>query len=243
VLESLGEDGESVCQAALAMVEESQNGVARARILLNLSSIYMRRHEWQSGLQAAKTAYDLTHSWQDSVLNVKLHFNMLTCLGRLEKWAELNETFAQLADELDQRGDIHTLAKLRNNLGVIAYDFHNLPAAEQQWQAALKLQSAIQDPVETAFLYNNLGMVYTQLGELETAEEMLKKAVAIQEQLQDIYQWANAIDNLADVYAAKGETAAARHIRQQAHARLQTLSPTTPTQALVTALQAKLLIG
>ncbi|MBL1130838.1 MAG: tetratricopeptide repeat protein [Chloroflexi bacterium] len=238
VLESLGQDGLDVCQNALRIADRSHDEIARARVLLNLSSIYMRRREWQAGLQAAKRAYKLTSQPQHTVLNTRALFNMLSCLGNMEKWDEINATFAQLADDLTQRGDIHTLAKLRNNLGIIALNLHNLAEAEQQWHEALKLQSTIQDPAEMAYLYNNLGMVYTQMGELETAEELLQNAVAIQEQLQDFYQWANAMDNLAEVYEARGETAVARQLRQQTITRLQSLPPTTQIQALLAKLDA-----
>lgn len=240
VLESSGKDGLSICQNALHIINKDGDEVRQARVMLNLSSMHMRRYEWQMALQAAKTAYELSDKPQHAVLNTRALFNILTCLGRLEKWDEINATFTQLADDLTQRGDVHTLAKLRNNLGVIALDLHNLAEAEQQWHEALKLQSTIQDPAETAFLYNNLGMVYTQMGELETAEDLLKKAVAIQEQLQDFYQWANAMDNLAEVYEAKGETAVARQQRQQALNCLQKLPPTPQIQTLLAVLQAKI---
>ncbi|MCL4265349.1 MAG: tetratricopeptide repeat protein [Anaerolineae bacterium] len=240
VLTTLGEDGIDICQTALTIAEESQDDIARAKVILNLSAIHMQRREWQMAWQAAKVVYELTNQPQYVVWNTRALVNILTCLGRLEKWDEINETFPQLADDLIQRGDIQTLAKLRNNLGGIAFNIHNLPEAEQHWQEALKLQSTIQDPVEMAYLYNNLGVVYTRMGELETAEEMLQKAIAIQGQLQNIYQWANAMDNLADIYEAQGDTAVARQFRQQAYARLQTLPPAPQIQALLAALQAKI---
>ncbi len=240
LMTSFGEDSLDLCQTALTIADESQDEIARAKVLLNLSAIYMRRREWQLALPIARAAYDLTRQPQYVVWHTRSFFNILTCLGRLEKWDEVNETFPQMAAELTQRGDIRTLAKLRNNLGVIAFSLDNLLEAEQHFQEALKLQSAIQDPVDMAYLYNNLGMVYTRMGELETAVEMLQKAIAIQEQLQDTYQWANAMDNLAEVYEAQGDTAVARHIRRQALTRLQTLPQTSQIQTLLSALQAKI---
>ncbi|HRQ37133.1 MAG TPA: tetratricopeptide repeat protein [Chloroflexota bacterium] len=240
VLEALGQDGLDTCQTALTTANEHKDDEALARIMLNLSHIYMRRHEWSAGLQAAQTSYDVARRLHDTVYETRSLFNVITCLGRLGKWDEVNVAFMQLEDDLVQRGDTYTLAKLRNNLGLTAFKLHNLPMAEQQWQEALKLQSLLQDPVDEAFLYNNLGMVYTQTGELDTAKEMLQKAIERQEELQDIYQWANAMDNLAEVHEAQGDTAVARQIRQQAHTRLQTLPPTSQTQALLTALQTKI---
>lgn len=240
LLTYLGKDGLDLCRTALAITEKSQDEIAGAKVLLNLSAIYMRHHEWQLALLVAQTAYDLTREPQYVVWNTRLLFNILTCLGRLEKWDEVNKTFSQMAVELIERGDIQTLAKLRNNLGVIAFNLSNWTEAEQHFQEALKLQSTIQEPVEMAYLYNNLGMVYTRMGELETAVDMLQKAIVIQEQLQDTYQWANAMDNLAEVYEATGDTALAHHIRQQAYTLLQTVISNPRSQTLLASLQAKI---
>lgn len=242
-IEDSGQDGLIMCQAALQLATESGDKEACTRASLSLSSIYMRRHEWQAGLQSAQTAYDLACQLQNPILDTRSLFNVVTCLGRLGKWDEARSMFTKLENDLIQRGDLHTLTKLRINLGLTAYSLNNWQEAEQQWQEALNLQSVLQEPVHQAYLYNNLGMVYTRIGELETAKELLQQAAALQEQLNDIYQWANALDNLAEVYDAEGDTAVARHIRQQAYTRLQTLYPTAQTpqiQKLLVSLEKNL---
>ncbi|NJN55056.1 MAG: tetratricopeptide repeat protein [Anaerolineae bacterium] len=207
VLEILGQDGLNSCQTALVMATECKDEQALVVVMINLSQIYLRRHEWQACVLAAQTALDLACQLKNPILETRALFNMLTGLGYLGKWDEINDTFPNLADDLVKRGDTHTLAKLRNNLGGVAFRMKNWQEAEKQWQEALNLQSVLQDPMDQAFLYNNLGKLYTQTSELETAREMLQRAITLQDQLQDIYHWANALDNLAEVYEAEGNTA------------------------------------
>lgn len=235
-----GQDGLDLCQEALGLAKGTQDTEAIALAEINLSAIYVRKRDWPAALKAARTARTLFQKLQKPQLEMRAFFNIITCWGEMGQWSKVVKAANQLADELNKKGDTHTLAKLRNNLGVIAAKQELWGEAERHWQEALKLHSMLQNPQEQAFLYNNLGVVYTKMGEYETAEEMLLQTIKIQEALGDIYNWANSSDNLADLYVEKGATAVAQQTRQHAMAKLQTIEPSPHVQQLLAAMQMKL---
>lgn len=239
VYDAQAQDGLALCQKALQIAHASHSERAMAEVQMNLSYLYARQHEWQKGLKAAEAAYHQYHHLSDTALATKSLFNVLSCAGMLNHWPqEIVETISQLSQKLMEMGDVQTLTKLKNNLGVMALQQQKWDIAEKNWQEALQLHSQFQNPVGQAFLLNNLGMLYTQLGEWEVAEDMLQQAMGIQQQLGDVYQWANVVETLIDLYVAWGRTAVAQQYQQQAAIALQDVD-TPQAHRLLKLIQAR----
>lgn len=221
VYEVQNQEALPLCQQALALALPTNDTEVIAHIQMNLSQIFMRMHNWEAGEKAAEQAYGLYQERNEPLKAVRAYFNMITCWEKSGRWAETEVATNELLDLLVKMKDIHTLAKLKNNLGVLAYSQGKWEIAERNWQEALQLQSQLQNPTERAFLFNNLGLVYTQMGELSTAEAMLEQAIDLQNELGNTFYWANAVDSLVDLQLILGNTAVAHTLLHQAITRLQ----------------------
>lgn len=239
VYEAKDQEGLPLCQQALELAKQTADTEVIAHIQMNMSQIFIRMHNWEAGEQAAEQAYGLYQERNEPLKAVRAYFNMITCWEKLGRWAETELATTELLDVLVKMKDIHTLAKLKNNLGVLAYSQGKWEMAEHNWQEALQLQSQLQNPTERAFLFNNLGLVYTQMGELSTAKEMLQQAISIQNDLGNTYYWANAVDSLVDVHLMLNETAVACQLLRQAITRLTPIDA-PHARKLLADMQAKL---
>lgn len=232
--------GLQLSQEALIAAQAAQDDEALAHVQMNISAICIQRRDWEAGLTVAESAYHLYQKLNKEALTVKAFFNMMICWESLGRWEEAKAATHQLMKILTKTQDVTTLAKLKNNLGIIALNQEKWDEAERHWQEALQLQSHLHSPTDHAFLLNNLGMLYTKSGELATAEEMLLQAIQIQKELGDIFHWANAVDNLVDVYLAMGKTAVAHNLLRHTIPPLKTVDA-PHARKLLASMQAKLL--
>jgi tetratricopeptide (TPR) repeat protein len=230
----------ALCQQAFELAQQTGNRWLMATASLNLSHIQYTALNWQIGLEAAQQAYELYRAENKPEYAAKALANMITGWGNLNDWDQADAASAELLELLTASGDIHTLAVLKNALGLIAFNQSNYRAAELAWQEALQLSLQMQSPHQSASLYNNLGKLYTQMGEWEEAAGMLEQAIRIYLKFGDTYNWANSMDNLADLYEAQGKMGLQRETLQQAMATLSTIEPTPHVQALLQAMRQRL---
>jgi tetratricopeptide (TPR) repeat protein len=229
-----------LCQEALTIAEEINDGWVIAQASLNLSYVYLRSHNIPEGLAAAQRAYDYFLKQSNRKFADKALLNMVTTWINLGELQKVDEFAEELMDSLEAAGDIRNLIRLKNSLGIAAFQQENWLAAEAAWQEALSLHSQIQEPRELANLYNNLGMVYTKLGDWPAALEMLQKAVATYKQLGDVFYWANSLDNMADLFDAKKDSERARQVLQEAKVGLQPILDSAHARELLESINARL---
>jgi tetratricopeptide (TPR) repeat protein len=229
-----------LCQQAYNLAQATDNRRLMANASLNLSHIQYTACNWQVGLQAAQKAYQLYRAHHKPEFTAKALGNMITGWAQLQEWDKANAASTELLTILTASGDIHTLAVLKNNLGVIAFNQSNYRAAELAWQEALQLTLQMQAPHLSASLYNNLGKLYTEMEEWGEARRMLEQAINIYQTLGDTYNWANSMDNLADLYEARGLVALCRKTLETAVSTLSTLESNAHVQALLQTMRQRL---
>jgi tetratricopeptide (TPR) repeat protein len=234
------QEGMELCQEALAIAEAIDDGWVIAQASLNLSYVYLRALRIPEGLAAAERAYKRFEMQSNRKFADKALLNMVFTWIGLAEWHKVDEVSDRLMESLAAEGDIRNLIRLKNSLGIAAFNQDNWLAAEALWQEALILHSQIQEPREIANLYNNLGMVYIKLEEWNAANGMLQNAITAYRQLGDTYYWANAMDNLADLYEAKEDTNALRQVLEEAKTGLQTILDSAHARELLDSINARL---
>ena len=243
ILSSRGqtETAVSFCKQAYSLAQAIDNQWLMASASLNLSHIHYSAQQWQAGLDAAQRAYTFYQQQNRLEATAKALSNMITGWARLQAWEKVTGASADLLALLTELGDIHTLAVLKTNLGVIAYEQANHQAAEQAWQGALQLTLQMQADSLLAILYNNLGKLYTDMAEWAEANRMLQQAIGFYDKWGDRYNWANSMDNLADLYEAQGEMALYKETLQTAVSALESLPNHTPhSSALLQTMRQRL---
>lgn len=239
---SLGkiERGFSLCQEALTIASHWGKKRLLGNVNLTLSSLYLDSGQWEASLAAAQNAHQLFQQVEDFAHGRRALVNQCYALARLGQWELIGDMPARLEKTLAESGDIHTLGKLKINLGCAAIDQGDLLRAEAFFQEALHIYTLSLSKKEMALVFNNLGDVYTQMKEWDTAEDFLQRAVALFEELNDMYHWANSMDNLAILYQAQGDTAVACQLLEKSLIRLQVQEPTPQTTSLLQEMRHRL---
>jgi tetratricopeptide (TPR) repeat protein len=175
---------------------------------LGLSQLFTFEGDWPRVLVEAELAADLFRQQGNTTHEVRALNNMALAHMQLGSWNEAEPIMRRVAKMLIAREDYLTLASVKINLGVIAFERQAYQQAETHWQEALQLQSKIKYQEQQPLLLNNLGMVYTRLGEWVEARQFLTAAAQQYKEMGDLLGWANVMDNLADLYEAQGNRAA-----------------------------------
>ena len=190
-------------EQAVAIANKQNDAELSAHVYLDLSAFEMRNQNFEASIAAGEVAYKLYQKLDNERFMLRVLINKAACLARLGQWDQVNNLFEQLVDKMDESSEQINLVRLKNNLGLAAFDQGNLETAESYWQEALQLAEQIHSPIEMGFLYCNLGLVYNHLEEWEYAEKMHHKALLTFSQLGDTVNWANAVENLAELYLAQ----------------------------------------
>ena len=217
IYDSQGEmdKGIQLCQKALVIAQAVGVEYAIGDAYLTLSHIYIRARNLEAALEAAQQAHQAYQKLDKLVSGTALS-NLVLIWAELGNWQKVNEISEELIQNSMATQNIRALSKLKNSLGIAAFNQNNYKTAESLWQEAYRLHSQIHEPTELAHLYNNLGMVYTKMEEWGEAQEMLYKAIEAFSNLGDKYHWANSLDNIADLYEAKGDMATCQHVLEKA---------------------------
>jgi tetratricopeptide (TPR) repeat protein len=196
---------------ALHVAKSINDSRVLMQVNLALSNVYHISREWDFGLLAAQSAYDLAGQLGEAQVEMLALLNVAAFHTELGDWQEIEAVSPKIEETLTMTGDLIRLAQFKNNMGIAAFNQGHYYVAERAWQDALQINSQVDRPIELARIYNNLGMVYTKLNEFDAAEKILKQAVAIFEEKGDKFNWANTLDNLADIYEAQGSVIEFNH--------------------------------
>jgi tetratricopeptide (TPR) repeat protein len=229
-----------LCNQTLTLVQDSQDKMGMAHILLALAEAHMSLHEYNNGLLYAEEAYALFRQINDNTLACQALLTIVGAKAQLGRWHEAEQAAKSLTVALLASRDERTLLSVKLNLGVLAFGQGEYHRAEALWQEALQLQSQTEHPENEAGLFNNLGKVYTMMGEWAAAREMLSRALAAFEAVGDSYNWANTMDNLADLYEAMADEPACLDTLRKAIAGLESQPGLPGTQRLLANMKERL---
>jgi predicted ATPase/DNA-binding CsgD family transcriptional regulator len=157
---------------------------------------------WQEGIDLFEIA---ASSINDPVICAKIaaQESMFTFrLGQAEKtWRLAQESYAVLKD-----ADVGVeLAVPLNTLGVMAFFYGDLDAAQRYLEEATALAERYNDPCRLAIELGNLSIIVENRGDLDQAYVYLERQLALATQIGDYMSIAMAYLNLADISIQMGK--------------------------------------
>ena len=105
----------------------------------------------------------------------------------------------------ERRGEPKILARVYDNLGVLAYYEGNLAKAAEQFAAGLEVKTAYADSLTLAGSWMRLGLTQTDLGDFAAAEKNLNLAYQTFQRADDIARSTQALNNLARLWSDQGQ--------------------------------------
>ena len=104
-----------------------------------------------------------------------------------------------------RRGEPKLLARVYDNLGVLAYYQGDLPVAAEQFSAGLEAKSSFADSLTLAGSWLRLGLTQTDLGNFAAAEQNLNLAYQTFQRAGDVARSIQSLNNLARLWSDQGQ--------------------------------------
>lgn len=205
-------------EAAAALAETVDPGLARARLEQRLGRVYERRGEWAlaDGYYRAALAALEGNGDADTVLSFRAH--VYADRSRTAQSAGRDEEAQRLASEAlrlaVQAADAQALAQAHNICGITARHAGERKQAIYHLEQSLALARAAGEPGAQVAALNNLALAAE---EPEQALALLEEALALCQAQGDRHREAAIHSNLADLlYATGQEERAMAHLKQSA---------------------------
>jgi tetratricopeptide (TPR) repeat protein len=128
------------------------------------------------------------------------------------------QSLERAARAMEEIGDQYNLASVKVNTGVIYYKLGDFPTALEQYDASLRIASAIGAlPIE-GIVRSNLGEIYRRLGRLSESLDQLLRSIELCQQMSDDLGLSEAYRQLAETYLALDRLGEAAEACEQARA-------------------------
>jgi tetratricopeptide (TPR) repeat protein len=205
-------------EAAAALAETIDPGVARARLEHRLGRVYERRGEWALAEGYYQAALAALESIQAPATEGSFRAHVYADRSRTARSAGQHEEARRLAamalQLAGQAGDTQALAQAHNISGIVARHAGERAQAIYHLEQSLELARAEREPGAQVAALNNLGLT---AAEPEQALELLEQALALCQAQGDRHREAAIHSNLADLLHATGqEERAMAHLKQSA---------------------------
>jgi len=142
---------------------------------------------------------------QNDQLRLNIISNYAHLLFKKGEWDKALEYYKQSLDGKEKIGDVHGVAKIYNNLGVVYQVKGEWDKAVEFDKKSLQISEEMGAIYEIAATYNNLGIVYQAKGEWDKAVEFYNNSLDGKEKVGDVHGMALTYNNLGLVYQDKGE--------------------------------------
>ena len=186
-----------------------------SRLEHKLSTVYMRRGEWELAESHVEAALHISTSTGQPAQQASIYADWSLAAhqrGQSQKALALAQHARELAEAND---DTHALAQAHNMLGMLASHQGDTPAALHHLTQSLALAEKLRDPAMQAAALNNLAQAFQTSGNTERALSLTQSALALCVSQGDRHREAALHNNMADLLHSSGQTEAAMaHLKQ-----------------------------
>ena len=214
---------------ASAVTRERDGHFAEARATYDtLIPVATRQEDWRVLAEALRRRAVLAHQAGESALarasldhshatamilgDNALAAQALNCLGGVELETGALEEASQVLNEAAglAQGSPAILAKVEQNLGIVANIRGDYPAARQHYEQSLAAWQRLGDTQGCAIAHHNLGMLIADHGQPKEADEYFDCALQLAREIDDMHLQVLCLMNRAEVQLTLGRPALAR---------------------------------
>ncbi len=180
----------------------SENSALYPRIYNSISWIEKRRGNYESSIEYAKKAIEISDGDKD---RARVYHNMGTVYLDMGEY-EFALKFLNKAVEIHKKiEDLRGLGASYNNIGLIFTQMGNMNEALKYYEKSLNVMKKVGDIYAVGNIYNNIGAIYYYRGNLNKALEYYEKSLETQEKIGDKYGISLSLMNIGEVYLERGE--------------------------------------
>ncbi|MFD4789321.1 tetratricopeptide repeat protein [Streptomyces sp. NPDC058459] len=199
------ESAEPLLLRAVGHWTATRNSAARARALLDLSTVRSHRSRYEEAIAAAREALELARSLADSELEGECVHQLSIPLWQTGQYALVQSFQKQVLNSLNQTGSKLQLARSYNLLGITHLHLSENESAQQCFEASLSIFTEIDSARGMFNVLNNIAELSTKKGDLRSAELAYRKAISVADGRSDRRERATLQMNLANALVGLGK--------------------------------------
>src|SRR5690349_15995246 len=201
-------------EAAIAAASATDERAVLAETLRRLAIVRHHRNETAAARELCSQSYDVACQIGNDVLAAEA----LNTMGALAlRTGAIDDARANFLRALKRGGHSRELlARIEQNLGILANIRGELAAAVAHYEASVAAYRATNNEHGCATTYVNLGIAHTDLGQYDRADEYFSKSFEIAERASDAHLQGLCLVNHAEVHFMRGRYDEARRNAESA---------------------------
>ncbi|MFJ6739038.1 tetratricopeptide repeat protein [Streptomyces sp. NPDC091279] len=197
---------EPLLRRAVAHWASTGDNAARARALLDLSTVHTRSARFEDAIEAAQKALEAARLLRDTELEVECIHRLSVALWQTGQYATAQALQKQALSSLEQTTGGLRLARVRNLLGITHLHLGENREAIDCLRSALVAFEEIGDDRGRYSALNNLGETLRKTGDPKAAEKYYREAIQLAASMSGKGDHATLRMNLASVLDMQGKT-------------------------------------
>lgn len=197
---------EPLLRRAVDYWDTEGDGAARARALLDLSTVHTHGSRYEEGISTAHEALEAARFLRDVELEGKSAHQLAISLWQTGQYAAAQALQKRSLELLLQSGSALQIARARNVLGITHLHVAEHEEALECFLAALSSFTELGDERGRYSALNNLAELHKRLGRAAAAERAYREAIEVAEGMASRRDWATLHMNLASVLGMQGKT-------------------------------------
>ncbi|MCB8963770.1 MAG: tetratricopeptide repeat protein [Bacteroidales bacterium] len=170
---------------------------------------YLRRAQYGKAIQNFRETLTISTKINDSLILASAYNNLGIAYAKTKQLQDAKSCYAKSSDIYRGLGELKHAATAEANIGIIHLEEGNFEIANQNFNAALKLNQKLQDTLKLASMYDNLGKTQEKLGEYKQSIAYYTLSNQYYRKLNSDYGIALSSIALARVKLALGQNAQA----------------------------------
>lgn len=216
-------EAEADYQAALTLVEQSNNFITQGKAQLALGNLFQRRGNFEVALSWLTQAKDVCLAQGDKKGLAQALNDSGTTFWRKGEYAQARALYEESLALRRELADKMGIAGSLNNLGNVHYQQSNYPAAQIMYEQSLALWQELNDRVSIIIALNNLGNIHFHQGDYQTAKSYYHQALALAQEIGDGGAIATTFNALAIVAMVENNYPVAQRLYWESLERVRAL--------------------
>ncbi|HET7377553.1 MAG TPA: tetratricopeptide repeat protein, partial [Anaerolineae bacterium] len=191
---------QAAVEAYSAALEESIGAHLQVEFLQSISDVYLRSGDYDRAIDFAERSLKIDQTLGHPGGGAQYHYILGIAEYRLGHLAKAAGHFAACEQLVQLPDDDELLARIKMNLGLIAWRQKELPRAIELFESSRDTFRRRGDRSTESRAIANLGLVYGELHDIDRQLACYRQAIAVQEELGDVDALQSGYNNLGYMY-------------------------------------------
>lgn len=184
----------------LRLISAARNDTGKVKLLLELSSFYIRTGKAIESIQSSTEAHVLSKKLNYLDGTIRSHMSLAVAFRTKGNYPEAVKNLLSLLKLQEEKADKKGMANAYNMLGIVYNNQQNFEEALRNHEKALALRRELNLPQEIAGCYNNIGLVHYQQLRFDEAMKNFSLALVMAKNPENKKLLSSIYSNMANVF-------------------------------------------